>query len=64
MKLWETPPLVAVSFAVCAEDTEDMIALNPAVLAPAFTVKEEGTETELLLLVIVTFSFAGVAAVK
>lgn len=43
-------PVVAVRFAICAEETEAMLALKPAVVAVAGTVTNGGMTTELLLL--------------
>lgn len=64
VNLWEIPPPFAVSVAVCAEATEDTMALNPTVLAPTFALILEGTVTEALLLVKVTVMGAVVASVR
>ena len=44
------PPAEAVKVAVCAVLTDEMVAVNPALAAPAGTVTEEGTVTALLSL--------------
>ena len=43
-------PALAVSVTVCAELTDETIALKLALAAPAGTVNEAGTATALLLL--------------
>jgi hypothetical protein len=53
-KVSETPPALAESVTVCAEDAADTVAEKLALVAPAGTVTEEGTETAALLLASVT----------
>jgi hypothetical protein len=45
-----TPPACAVSVAVCAVVTDDTVAANAALLAPAGISTEAGTTTAVLLL--------------
>lgn len=49
-KVWVTLPSEAVSVAVCEDVTAETVAVNVALVAPAATVTEEGTETAALLL--------------
>ena len=49
-KLSETPPALAVSVTVCADVTDDTVAVNPALVAFAATVTVAGTVTAALLL--------------
>lgn len=51
-----TPPDWAVSVAVCAVVTEETVAVNPTLLAPAGTTTELGTATAPLLLLSETAS--------
>ena len=55
-KLSEVPSAVAVSVAVCDVLTEEAVAKKPALLAPAATVTEAGTDTDELLLARLTVS--------
>ena len=50
-KVLETPPALAVSVTACAVETDDTVAVNPAVLALAGTTTVAGTVTDALLLV-------------
>jgi hypothetical protein len=50
LKVSDTPPAVAVSATICAVLTEDAVAVNPALVAPAGTVTADGTVIALLLL--------------
>jgi len=50
-KVLETPPAVAVSVTACAVETDDTVAMKPAVLALAGTTTVAGTVTAALLLV-------------
>jgi hypothetical protein len=43
-------PCVAVSLAVCADDTADAVAENATLVVPAGTVIDDGTVTALVLL--------------
>jgi hypothetical protein len=52
----ETPPSVAVSVAVPADETADTVAENAALVAPAATVTVDGTATAELLLARFTVS--------
>lgn len=49
-KLCAALPALAVSVTFCAEVTEEIVAVKPAVLAPAGTFTDAGTVTALLLL--------------
>jgi hypothetical protein len=49
-KVFDTPPVVAVSVTVCAVLNEDTVAAKAALVAPAATVTELGTVTVALLL--------------
>lgn len=53
-KVFVPPPAAAVSVAVWFEPTADAVAVKIALVAPAATVTEPGTLTELLLLESVT----------
>jgi hypothetical protein len=55
-----TPPAVAVSVAVCSVLTDEAVAVNPALEAPAATVTDAGTVTAALLLA--RFTVRGPAA--
>jgi hypothetical protein len=48
--VFETPPAVAVSVAVCALDTDEAVAVKVALVAPEATVTVEGTVTAVSLL--------------
>jgi hypothetical protein len=50
LKVSDTPLAVAVSVTVCAVLTEDTVAVNPTLAAPAATVTVDGTVIALLLL--------------
>jgi len=50
VKVFETPPALPVSVAVCAVETAETDAEKPALVAPAATVTEAGTATAELLL--------------
>ena len=50
LKLWATPPAVAVSVTLCAAETLPTVALKVALVAPSATVTEEGNVTTELLL--------------
>lgn len=62
-KVWATFPALAVSVTVCAEVTEETVAVKLAVFDPAGTVTEAGTVTSLLLLAKLTANPAVAAAV-
>lgn len=49
-KVLETPPPLAVIVATCGEETDDTLAVNAAVVAPAGTKSVAGTTTDALLL--------------
>lgn len=49
-KVLETAPAAAVSVTACAELTDATVAVNPALVALAATVTEDGTVTDVLLL--------------
>jgi hypothetical protein len=49
-KVLDTPPVLAASVADCAELTEETVAANPTLVAPAGTVTAAGTATALMLL--------------
>ena len=49
-KLLETPPALAVSVTACPVETDDTVAVNPALLALAGTTTVAGTTTAALLL--------------
>ena len=49
-KVLETVPAAAVSVTACAELTDATVAVNPALVALAATVTEDGTVTDVLLL--------------
>ena len=53
-KVRETPPALAVRVTACAVDTDDTVAVKPAVLALAGTTTVAGTVTAALLLVRLT----------
>lgn len=55
-KLSDTLPALAVRVAACAMLTGETVAVNVALLAPAATVTEGGTETEELLLARLTLN--------
>jgi hypothetical protein len=63
-RLFATPAALPVIVAAWRVLTGETMALNPAVLAPAFTVMELGTWTAPLLLVMDTIICAGAAAVR
>jgi hypothetical protein len=48
--IWEALPALAVRVAVCAVETAETVAEKLALLAPAATVTEAGTDTDELLL--------------
>jgi hypothetical protein len=48
--VFETPPAVAVSVAVCALDTDEAVAVKVALVAPEATVTVDGTVRAVLLL--------------
>jgi hypothetical protein len=50
-KVLETPPALAVRVTACAVETDDTVAVNPALLALAGTTTVAGTVTAALLLV-------------
>jgi len=50
-KVLETPPAVAVSVTACAVETDDTVAVKPALVALAGTTTVAGTVTDALLLV-------------
>jgi hypothetical protein len=50
-KVLDTPPALAVSVTACAVETDDTVAVNPALLAFAGTTTVAGTVTAALLLV-------------
>ena len=50
-KVLETPPALAVKVTACAVETDDTVAVNPALLALAGTSTVAGTVTAALLLV-------------
>jgi hypothetical protein len=58
-----TAPALAVRVTVCAVLTEDTVAVNPAVFAPAATLTEAGTVTAVLLLARLTANPPEAAAV-
>ena len=51
VKVLETPPALAVSVTACAVETDDTVAVNPALVALAGTTTVTGTVTAALLLV-------------
>jgi hypothetical protein len=59
-----TPPSVAVSVAVCSVVTDEAVAVNAALEAPAATVTDAGTVTALLLLARLTVRALAVAPVS
>jgi hypothetical protein len=62
--VFDTPPAVAVSVAVCAVLTAEAVAVNAALEAPAATVTEAGTVTALLLLARLTVTALAAATVR
>ena len=59
------PPACAVNVAVWAVVTDDTVAVNPTLVAPAGTVTEAGTTTAVLLLLTATVNPPdGAAAVR
>ena len=50
-KVRETPPALAVRVTACAVDTDDTVAVKPALVALAGTTTVAGTVTDALLLV-------------
>jgi hypothetical protein len=55
-KVLETLPALAVSVTACAVVTDDAVAVNPALVAPAATVTVAGRVTAALLLARLTLS--------
>lgn len=63
-KVVEIAPETAFKVTVCVVLTEATVALNPAELAPAWTVTVAGTVTAVLLLVRFTVCLASAAPVR